>query len=242
MILPPIHITPASISGCVLFLPHYPSSTTVSGGKVSQSNDLSGSGNNFVQATGANQPTYQTTPPYGVGNNASNVELTNSAIYSLSAQTFAVKFKLDVVPSSGNNYTLFNLRVAAGPVFTEIGTLNVVNFLPYGWLSNYVGSTTYRGANVALDTSTHRIIMTYNGSGNTTNANYQFFLDGASQTLGSPTGASAELSGNLSSIGARNQSGSALVPINGKVYVIAVYNRVLSASEITALDHIMQAM
>lgn len=242
MVLSMIMQTPASISGCVIFLPHYPSSTTVSSGKVSQTNDLSGGGHNFAQATGADQPTYQSSPPYGVANNATtNVELTNSDTVALTAQTYGIKFKLDATPGSSVQMNFFNLKTSSGPLYTELCALNFASFQPYGYLANFLGSTVYRGTNVALDTNTHRIIMTYNGSGNTTSANYQFFLDGVSQTVTTGSNA-AQTATNISSIGTRHQGGSGIVPINGKVYTIAVYNRVLAAGEISALDHMLQAM
>lgn len=242
MVLSMMKLTPASISGCVLFLPHYPSSTTVSGGTVSQTNDLSGQGNNFTQATGADQPTYQTTPPYGLANTASSaISIQSTTTYALTTQTYGIKFKLDATPASGIGMCLFNLRSASGPIYSETQCLNVAGFQPYGWLANFLGSTVYRGVNVALDTNTHRIIWTYNGSGNTTNANYQFFLDGVSQTITTGSNA-AQSAANPSCITSRFQSGSALSPLNGKVYTIAVYNRVLAAAEISALDQMLQAM
>lgn len=241
MVLSMVKLTPASMSGCVLFIPWYPSSTTVSSGAISQTNDLSGGGHNFAQATGANQPTYQSSPPYGMSNNASVKELTNSDTITLSAQTYGIKFKLDATPTSGNQMNFLNLKVTSGPLYTELAALNITGFQPYGYLANFLGTTVYRGTNIALDTNTHRIIMTYNGSGNTTSANYQFFVDGVSQTVTTGSNAS-ESAANISSIGSRHQGGTALVPINGKVYTIAVYNRVLAANEISALDQMLQAM
>lgn len=80
--------TPASLPGLVVWLDASNSgSITQSSGAVSQWNDLSGNGNNFVQATGANKPTFSAT-----GFNGSKPGITVVAASAQFVQNTSVPF------------------------------------------------------------------------------------------------------------------------------------------------------
>lgn len=87
--------------------------------------------------------------------------------------------------------------------------------------------------NIITDTNWHHIVITGAGSGNT----ISFYVDGLQVTTTYTTSFSAFTGGNLTNKlqFATCPGGGALLPLNGKMNNIMIYNRTLSATEVRQL-------
>jgi hypothetical protein len=112
--VPPIPTLPVTANLTGYWDASQSSSVTLSSGKVSQLNDLSGNGRHMVQATGANQPTYTTAAKNGL--NAMQFSgsqfMEPSSTWSQTDLTLFIVVKFDnTSPQTSTGYTNYKLMV-----------------------------------------------------------------------------------------------------------------------------------
>lgn len=140
------------------------------------------------------------------------------------AKTIAVVLKLANAPGTG--FTVLNLWDDVGGLNSEI-LVDLDTYQPVSIVHDY-SSATGSGHNDALGTSAVRaLIHTYNGGTNDDQGSYTARLDGAPRTVAA-SGAFGLIAAD-GSIGCR--AASPAFVLDGDIYEIIVYNRVLTATE-----------
>lgn len=199
---------------------------TASSGKVSRWADQSGNGADWVQATGAQQPTFNSSSINGKPGLTWNGScgMSTTATFPAGAWTVAIAFKMASTPGSGSFYELCSLKTTT-PTFSEIILSNISGaYQPYTWIANNTTSPSSAGAANALDTSAHVLILTYNGGTNTSTGSYTDSLDGSTQSV-VVSNAVARTTTDLCSLGARLTSANAVsAGFIGEIGEVNIYN------------------
>ncbi len=128
--------------------------------------------------------------------------------------------------------------VLAAGSSTGLGELYACNSGSYQslyWrLSFDVGAGAGVGFSPALDTSRHKLLVVYDGSGSTTVGAYQAWYDGSPVTL-TASGNNGGLFGDTASVGCGvGGVGEPLYPADAEIEMWSVYDRVLTAGEVAA--------
>lgn len=224
--------SPTTLGGLQLWLRGDKGTTIATG--VSTWADQSVGGNNATQATGAKQPTYAT--PLLSSDGTKALQLDQQIVTG--AMTLAVDFKFDSVPVG--IVSLLTLTMSATKTFFEL--VCVPTGAPYTkltWIGKVQASTAGVGFTPTLDTSNHRLIITYTGGTNTDTAQYTALFDGASQTVSASSNI-ARTATDLGSLFARlDSTGAVSSGATMSMRELVLCNRVLSTTEIAQLDSYM---
>jgi len=225
---------PTRISNCVLWLDAAdPSVITASGGKVSQWNDKSGSGNNATQATGANQPSTNSATINGVNalsfNGTAAFMQLPSGLYSIpngSNTSFIVRTPT-AAPASPNSARILNAQNGGtGRYFTGLtnpsGTTN----------SNYENNASNAGAIVGAVYSTNTIVDVFTVSG----ATQTVYQNGVSQGT---NGSATTFTATQFNIGCQTTTPNNL--FTGSIAEIVLYNAALSHSNLNLVGAYLAA-
>lgn len=211
---------------------------TLSGPNVTTWADQSGNSNNYVQATGGQQPTVTSAALNGrpaITFDGSSQFLT-SPFQIGGAKTVVIVRKLASVPGASTICEAYTLKDASNN-FSEAMFFNFSGYQPYSLCHNLNGLTSPTvGDAAALDTSWHVGIDTYNGGANTSTSSYTLTLDSVSQTL-LASAAFNRISTDLVTLGARATSanvGSSFAPV--QIAEVLIYDHVLSGTDMTAVE------
>lgn len=207
---------------------------TVSGGAMTAWADQAG-GHNPVPLSSGTRPHVSAGDVQFVSSDPDSL-LNSPYIPASGAITIGIRFRLSTTPGAGAFYSALTFEQTATKTYFELLFSNLGGaYKPYTF-GGLVGSTTSVGIADVLDTSAHRLIVTYNGNTNSTTANYTAMLDGVAKTIVA-SGALARVSTDQGSIGSRiSVGGGTSSPYNGFLPEILVYNRALSAGDIAVLD------
>jgi hypothetical protein len=219
-------------------------SMILSGSSVSQWNDKSGNGFNAAQATAANKPTLVSS----VLNGKSIVRFdgSNDFLSFGSSQIFddtlgytvvtvfkctATGFAKTVFEANAGNSRWLRYDVAIGD--TSYGDVSV---------STNNGDANVRTGAILSTSSFAKLVVTYNGSGNTTPGNYVVAKNNTivasyaavkEDTNVTPLAGSAFVAGTANKIGIYGDGSSN--PFQGDIAEIMLYNRKLTDSELSSL-------
>lgn len=220
---PPPFVDPSSISDLYLWLDASDTSTFTysSGSVVSQWNDKSANGYNATQATVASQPTRVTSPSTGVDYDGSNDVLSTTASFD------------------GAAFTIFSVirdaNMAAGSTIIGAGSGGNDIYLPYMANNNYYLQTgvNFGVVNVTQPSGLYAVEMIYNGAGSTNADKAKMRINGSNRTL-TFTGtilSTLSRSGQTTAIGGYDFTPD--LPFGGILSELVVYNRILTATELT---------
>lgn len=212
---------------------------TLSGSNVTTWADQSGSGNNFVQATGAIQPLINNSSINGQKGVtfSGSTGLSCTGTFATGAKTVVIVFKLTSNPTSGNFYSFLSLK-EAGPLYVEALASNIsVSYQPYTFGNDFLAITPASGIANALDTSAHALLFTYNGGTNTSTASYTAQLNGSAQSVVASSAINRGAGTDLCSLGCRLTSGNAAsAGVVGDICWVGVWPRVLGVAEQSQLN------
>ncbi len=196
--------------------------------------DQSGNGNNFVQATGAQQPTQGTVDGKPALVFSGTQALTGPTTFPSGAKSCYVVFQLSATPGSGLFDSLVTLYT--GSLWTELLLSNISGAYTNVTFEADFASGNGVGWNPTLDTSKHIIGVTYNGGTNTSPASYTGWEDGSVQTI-IASSALGRTAGDLSSIGGRVSSLNVIsAGFVGSIAEIILTNNVISGAQATTLQ------
>ena len=155
---------------------------TLNGSNVSAWNDQSGNARHLSQGTATNQPAWLASGGPGGGSyiDFDGVDdfLSGSGFALSGAMTFVAVIKADAI--SGNANGVF--EHSNGATHFDFELINYPGYTTYNFAANYTGDTLV-GFN-GLNTSNYdAFVVTYNGSGSSTPANYGITVDGAAKTV-----------------------------------------------------------
>lgn len=199
--------------------------------------DLSGNSRHLRQGTwcggvNAQRPTWQYgsgTPYWGF--NGSQGFLNNT--YTLTGnKTVIVAFKMDVVPSVNTYATLW--AISGGSTNTHCAFMNFAGTYNPISLGNDFSGGQVGGADWAHNTNKHVLATICNGGTSNVRTSYHYIVDGVKYAQQLTAGAFAIVTGGA--VGANISAGTLSQGLNGRIYAIAVYNRILSDTEINAVS------
>lgn len=151
------------------------------------------------------------------------------------AATIAMRYKLGAAPGSGTAHYLFTLPMNATITFFGLAFCNIGGYQTISWGAK-LGTQASVGISPTLDTSWHRLIITYNNGTATSTSSYTALLDGVSTTVNASSTLSLS-NANLGGFGGNIVSHNSLANLyQGSVRDVVVYPDVLSASDIARLD------
>lgn len=226
---------PTKIGGCQVWLRSDLGITTVSGGVSLWANQgVAGISGDARQPTAGNQPTFSASG--GINGlpkitwDGSNDRLLWDYLGSndtTSAQTVMVVAKMAANPHSG--FTLISMCDAIARYNEMI--LDLAGYQNCSMAYSNAGGT-MRGYASVLDTACHAYIFGFDGIGSVlANASFIGNYDGATQTIA----ASGAYGGaGQSAIGSRSDG---MFALNGDIYEVCAYNRLLSPAEVLALSY-----
>lgn len=224
---------PRDIPGCRGWLRADKGITTVDGLVSLWTNQVSGVSGNASQATASFRPTYNAG---GAGPaNRPHLDCPSAGpvlVWDLTvagAKTIACVARID---STGSGFSVYSLNEGSAETTSEmilgLGGYHSVSFRhDYG---TSAGAAV--GHDDVLGTGIHGYIQTYNGSGNSNAANYTATYDGVTKTL-TTTGLFGASAGRFGTLVARNTSPT--FGLNGDIFELIVYDRVLTATELASL-------
>lgn len=229
---------PRSITGLEMYLnAKVASSITLNGSNVSEWRDLSGKGRHATQATGANQPAYSETSWSG----RPGITFTRASLHVLSFTPFALTtqtafFAIEPtgsVPSNSRVEIWHNTTATAGQGNTY-AFANISNYRTYGALLGGGVTGTLHAVGADLFAQSKMLLShTYNNAGSTTVGNHGLRKDRVGQTV--QNNGVFGMASNIGSIGMR--AGENSTAISCRYAMILIYNRVLSAAEIAAVEN-----
>lgn len=200
--------------------------------------DTSGNDRHFSQATADPRGLY--VPASGsarprVKFGAPSRRLTRSSVGPTGAQSWGIVFKLNSTPGGGLFYLLARLAAGSSTGLGELYACNSGSYRSLYWrLSFDAGAGAGVGFSPALDTSRHKLLVVYDGSGSTTVGAYQAWYDGSPVTL-TASGNNSGLFGNTASVGCGvGGVGEPLYPADAEIEMWSVYDRALDAGEVAA--------
>lgn len=200
--------------------------------------DTSGAGRDFSQSDAGTRGLY--VPASGgalprVEFGTPSRRLVRSSVGATGAQSWGVVFRLGSTPGSGIFYLLARLAAGSGTGLGELYACNSGGYQSLYWrLSFDVGAGAGVGFSPALDTSRHKLLVVYDGSGSTTVGAYQAWYDGSPVTL-TASGNNSGLFGDTASVGCGvGGVGEPLYPADAEIEMWSVYDRALSGAEVAA--------
>ena len=203
--------------------PSIVSSVTLSSGKVSQLNDLSGNSRNMLQATGANQPTYTTAGKNGLNTMtfSGSQYLTPSSTWSQTYATIFIVVKFDDTSGKiSNGWTDYQLDLT-----TNFGFNN------WDWqLQAGGGGTSVHYDDGASNTNWNYFSLKRPNSGSTATAKVNG--GGTWAVRGVPGALSNLVTGKLW-IGTRNDLA---VPLTGQFGEVLLYSTLMSDTDIATVN------
>lgn len=212
---------PVQLGGCVLWL-RADRGVTQSSGSVSAWADQSGSGRNFSQGTGANQPSYQATAgpnaqPAIVFNGTSDLMTCATSVLGLATCTVFLVLQYSATPAT--YATVLAWQDTGGSAGVEIGS--------DGTLKRYVGAPNVgEVSDGAVTTSAEKWTIQNNSS------TWSLRVNGSSQSLsGNPM---TPLSGTAGSILGARPGGSLF--FKGALSEAIAYSGVLSAAQVAQVE------
>jgi hypothetical protein len=222
---------PRTISGCQCWL-RSDLGITLNGSTVSTwASQVSGVSGNASQSFAPSQPVYSA----GInGRPKLAFDTARALVWSLSMTASAPKTIVVVAKltsAGGGGYSLLTLK--GGTQFSEV-VVDLGGYKPICWVHDVgaAGNVNSSGIDDAMGTSSVRAILhTYNGVSSGTPSSYTATLDGVSKTVGA-SGPFGRLGTDQGSVGCRlSAGGGGTFPLNGDIYEIIVYNRVLTSGE-----------
>lgn len=222
-------VDPKLLSGCVGAYEAENNSGSTDG---SVWHDLTVNGNDWTQSIAGQKPIYTAS---SVANRpawrSDGTKCFQGGPSLSSAKTVIFVAEMTVVPAVGTTYTPYSIKgvgVFSDFLFSALGGA----YLNYTMADDFT-SVTGRGYPGVLDTSPHIYTHTYNGNGNTTNANYQEFLDRTSETVAASS-AVGRTATDLGSLFARVSAGGGigLSQMQGDIPCVYIFNRVPTSLEI----------
>lgn len=237
--------SPLSIAGCKLWLDAADQGTiSVSGNAVTQWNDKSGNASHFTQGTGARRPSSGTRTQNGLnvidfdGTNDSLTTTAAKSAFNFLNNTTATIFRvLQQDTTSGTQYVMGNNE----------GTNNAVGIFYFTSSTNDqlscgagVPSTVYTITKTFSTAARYDTIKS--DPANATAANRIKVSTNGAAFVGSNTGTQTP-SGSTSSIDfiLGNDSDGGSIPMNGYFAEIIIYDSILSAGDITAVQDYLAA-
>ncbi len=221
---------PLDIPDCVVWLRSDLGVTDVSSAVSAWANQGSlGSAGDASQSSAPSRPAYASN---GGLNNRAKLTFSSSnldwAYDGTGAKTLMVVLKLASTPGTG--FTIYEVYNSA-PVVSEI-LVDLATYAPVSFVDDWTAPTYLSGIADSLGSSVgHAFIHTFDGIDPASTSSYGANLDGTTKTVigsqayGSPAAASH--------IGGRLPSGTFM--LDGDMYEIVIYNRVLNGSEISEL-------
>jgi hypothetical protein len=204
------------------------SSVTLSSGKVSQLNDLSGNGRNMLQATSADQPTYTTAGKNGLNTMTfSGAQyMTPSATWSQTFATIFIVVKFDDTSGKiSNGWTNYQLDLT-----TNFGFNN------WDWqLEAGGGGTAVHFDDGASNTNWNYFSLKRPNSGSTATAKVN---GGGTWAVRGVPGALTALSTGKLWIGTRNDLA---VPMTGQIGEVLLYSTLMSDTDIATINAYLAA-
>ena len=229
---------PSNLSGLVLWLdgtdPLATGTPPAGGTAVSQWTDKSTSANNFVQATGANQPTYQSGAVNSKGSirfvQASNSFMTSPTQFINPAAGFDFFYFISPVTVSGLANFFYNDKITNPPTIginsTEMLFVGVNTFTSGMYPHTFTSATNYL------------IEWQYNGSGTGTSGNFIFNVNNSQLTYATSDGGSSN--NNTTCLGSFGSGGGGTA-FDGYICEVVYYSRVLTSTERTNLQNYFEA-
>jgi hypothetical protein len=231
---------PSTIPGLVCWLRGDLGITLGTGSNVASWADQSGLGNNAVQATSTKQPTTSTIGVQSAVAFSGTQAFTFSNAFTDGPATIIVVHQQAAQPANGQFYSLARPK-NSDVTFFEIGLFNGGGYESTSWKQGY-GSVTGAGSgiNPTLDLNVHALMVTYNGAGNGTPANYRANLDGTTQSVVASANFLAQTT-DLGALGGRISSANAVTfGYDGAIAEVIIYNQALSAANIAVLNTYLQ--
>ena len=205
------------------------SSVTLSSGKVSQLNDLSGNGRHMLQATGANQPTYTTAGKNGLNTMtfSGSQYLTPSSTWSQTYATIFFVVKYDSAVST---------MIAQGWSDYQLDLTNNFGFNNWDWqLQAGGGGTAVHYDDGTSNTNWNYFSLKRPNSGSTATAKVNG--GGTWAVRGVPGALSNLVTGKLW-IGTRNDLA---VPLTGQFGEVLLYSTLMSDTDIATVNAYLAA-
>ncbi len=222
--------SPLQLSGCLCWLRSDLGITNSSGVSAWANQGTAGSACDAAQSTAGLRPAYASS---GGQNNRATVTFDGTdrldwAADVFDAKTWLIVVKLAATPGTGFTiYETFHIGVVAEMI------VDLTTYQPTSFIDNYAsGGLNMVGTADALGSATTRYLLhTYNDVDPNTPSSYTATLDGAAKTVvaSSVYGSTAA----SSHIGSRHDNS---FPLNGIIYEIIIYNRVLNSLEQAQLN------
>jgi hypothetical protein len=235
---------PRTIAGLEMYLnAKVASSLTLNGSNVSEWRDLSGKGRHASQDTGANQPAYSATSWSG----RPSVNFTRASSHRLLFTPFALTtqtafFVIEPTAAVIENTApvIFHCTTGTAGQNNRMAFLNISGYKTYSAIlgAEVTGVPSSVGADIFAQAKM-LISHTYNGSGSTTVGNHSLRKDKAAVTVqSSGTFNAGRGTPGDGLIGARRSNAGVFDEhISARYAMILLYNRVLSAAEIAAVEN-----
>jgi hypothetical protein len=249
-----VPVDPASLSGRVLHLRADDdvytdvagTSVATNGASVRHWGDQSISNSPALNSVaGPQQPTFATNV-FPVNNlpairfDGTDDFLAEALDLNTGAKTVFAVYQLDT-QSPGDIDSVFSFRDSVANTWTEVTLARSLGgYQDLSFTTDQNGPVTARGiSGYAYNTNAHLFGFSYNGSGNTNNANFSGALD-----LTSPAVIASGLfnrNPDLGAIGARltTAGGALTIPFDGSIGEIVVFNRQLSGSEFSGVQEFL---
>jgi hypothetical protein len=223
----PTGFDPRSISGLAAWYDaSATSSVTLTGGFVSQWSDLSGNGLHLTQSTEANRPSTTTVN----GLRAVDFDGANDHLFTSTQANARTVFNVHVIDVANVAQTIYHTQSGSG--LTDL-RMHLLYSSANEYRSQSVASGVNQGVSGGARTANQRLtVLTFSGTASTGR------LDGASLAGTTLATGSSQLGIWL---GIRNISGTLSLPLNGKICEHIIYDRVLSAAEISTVEQYLSA-
>jgi hypothetical protein len=199
---------------------------TLTGGFVSQWSDLSGNGLHLTQSTEANRPSTTTVN----GLQAVDFDGTNDHLFTSTQANARTVFNVHVLDVANVAQTIYHTQSGSG--LTDL-RMHLLYSSANEYRSQSVASGVNQGVSGGARTANQRLTaLTFSGTASTGR------LDGAGLAGTTLATGSSQLGIWL---GIRNISGTLSLPLNGKICEHIIYDRVLSAAEISTVEQYLSA-
>lgn len=223
---------PSDLSGLQMWLETDYGVTNDGSGKCSQILDRSANGYVITQTTSAKRPAIDTShvdAPFDILDfDGTNDCMSHPSFHLTGAQTWFIVWKNDV--NAAVDHPLVGSK---GSTLTIINQINYAGYGPYTFEIDYTTGTTV-GVFESSPTTPQKLTITYAGSSPSTAGSYAARKNGTAKTVSS--GAVTDTGAGWATgffIGTRP---SELYFLNGKIFAILAYNRVLNSTEIANVE------
>jgi hypothetical protein len=213
--------------------PSVASSVTLSSGRVSQLNDLSGNGRHMVQATSSNQPTYTTAGKNGLNTMTFGGDdyLTPASTWSQTYMTFFI-----VVRFSQPGSTTTTIATGWSNYQLDLQNNTPSSNSNFEWQLEPGGMTSFHWADGASNANWHYFSIKRPNSGTTPTAK----IDGGGTWAkdGAPVGPITTLSTGKLWLGTRNDI---VIPLQGDMGEVISYSDLMSDTDIATTNAYLAA-